>query len=102
WRRVGWRRVGTIGHRRIIPRPRSVTTMDVRIGDLAFSATDARRTVAEAVGLLDEYGEHDPDTAAALAARRSRLVDLVVDVDAWTASIDDVERLLAEVWHELA
>lgn len=75
--------------------------MDIRIDDHAFSATDARRTVAEAVDLLDEYGEHDPETAAELAGRRSRLVHLVDGVDAWTAPIDDVERLLVEVWREL-
>lgn len=75
--------------------------MDIRIGDHVFSATDARRTVAEAVGLLDEYGDHDPETATELAVRRSRLVHLVAGFDAWTAAIDDVERLLVEVWREL-
>ena len=75
--------------------------MDIRLGDHAFSSTDARRTVAEAVALLDEYGEHDPDVAAQLAARRSRLVHLVADFDAWKAPIDQVEHRLVEVWHEL-
>lgn len=75
--------------------------MDVRLGDHVFSATDARRTVAEAVALLDEYGEHDPAVAAELADRRARLVHLLDGVDAWRAPIDEVERYLTVVWHEL-
>ena len=75
--------------------------MDVRLGEHCFSATDARRTVAEAVELLDEYGEHDPAAAAVLTDRRSRLTRLVTAVDGWKAPMDDVERCLAVVWDEL-
>lgn len=75
--------------------------MEVRLGDHLFSATDARRTVAEAVDLLDEYGAHDPEVAALLAARRARIGQAVEGIDAWQASIDDVERRLAVVWAEL-
>lgn len=75
--------------------------MDVVVGDHRFSATDARRTVAEAVELLDEYAEHDPAVAVALAARRDRVRRAVDGFDAWTASLDVVERRLAAVWEEL-
>lgn len=75
--------------------------MDIRLGDHCFSVTDARRTVAEAVDLLDEYGEHDPAVAAQLSARRARLRGVVGGIDAWTAPIEDVERCLVAVWHEL-
>lgn len=75
--------------------------MEIRLGDHLFSPTDARRTVAEAVDLLDEYGVHDPEVAAELAVRRARLVQAVEGLDAWQAPIEDVERRLALVWSEL-
>lgn len=75
--------------------------MDVRIGDHLFSETDARRTVAEAVELLDEYGEHDGVVADVVRGRRERLLASVGDLDAWHAPMPDVERLLAVVWSEL-
>lgn len=75
--------------------------MDVVIDEYRFSDTDARRTVAEAVGLLDEYGEHDSKAAAALAVRRARLTKLVAGIDAWAAPLQDVEHRLITVWDEL-
>lgn len=75
--------------------------MEIRLGDHLFSATDARRTVAEAVELLDEYGVHDPEVAAELTARRARLAHEVEGLDAWKAPLDDVEQRLAAVWDEL-
>lgn len=75
--------------------------MEIRLGEHCFSATDARRTVAEAVDLLDEYAQHDPDVVTVLAARRDRIGHLADGIDAWTAPIDDVARLLAAVWDEL-
>lgn len=75
--------------------------MEIRVGDHVFSHTDARRTVAEAVELLDEYGVHDPEVAAELAPRRARLTRLVEGLDAWKAPLDDVGPRLAAVWSEL-
>lgn len=75
--------------------------MEIRLGDHCFSETDARRTVAEAVELLDEYGDHDPAVATELAVRRAALCDLIDGFDAWTAPIDEVETRLVEAWAEL-
>lgn len=75
--------------------------MGIRLGDHVFSETDARRTVAEAVDLVDEYGEHDPEVAAELSARRARVTDVVAGIDAWKDPIDEVARHLARVWEEL-
>lgn len=75
--------------------------MEIQLGDHRFSATDARRTVAEAVDLIDEYGAHDPEVAAELAVRRARVGEAIERLDAWKAPIEDVERRLADVWDEL-
>lgn len=76
--------------------------MEIRVGAQCYSAVDARRTVAAALDLLDEHGEHDPALAGVLAPRRARIGRLVAGVDAWTAPIDDVARLLPVVWAELS
>lgn len=75
--------------------------MDLRLGDHRFSQTDARRTVAQAVELIDQYGETDPAVGVALAARRDRTRLVVDGFDAWAAPIEEVERRLVTVWAEL-
>lgn len=75
--------------------------MGIRLGDHRFSETDARRTVAAVVALLDGYGVHDPEVAAELSDRRARMTDLVAGTDAWKDPIDAVERHLTTVWEEL-
>lgn len=76
--------------------------MDLRVGLAAFSATDARRTVAEALDLLDEVGVHDAAAAGALAGRRRRLAAVVDGVDGWHDPLDELEPVLAAVWGELS
>jgi hypothetical protein len=74
----------------------------VAIGPYRFGVVDTRRTVAEAVDLLDEYGGHDPAVAAALAPRRERLVALLGGLDAWQAPFEEVAPLLPSVWEVLS
>jgi hypothetical protein len=73
--------------------------MDIRVDGRVFSETDARRTVAEAVDLIDEFA---PRHHRVLAARRARLAALNSDLDAWRAPIGRVAERLESVVHELA
>lgn len=66
-----------------------------------FSLVDARRTVAEAVDLVDEHALGSDARTAALAARRAEIGRIVDSVDAWKAPADVVVDLLRRVWPEL-
>ena len=68
------------------------------VGPHEFSLTDARRTVAEAVEMLDDVA---PGHRDALAARRTRVAAIVDGVDAWSAPEPTVVGLLDRVWPEL-
>lgn len=72
--------------------------MSYLIGPHAFSLTDARRTVAEAIEMLDDA---TPAHHPALAERRERVRAVVGDVDAWSVSEPTVIELLDRVWPEL-
>ncbi len=72
--------------------------MEMRIHGRVFSETDARRTVAEAVELIDEFApRHHP----VLAERRARLSALHEDLDAWHAPLDQVAARLLPIVEEL-
>lgn len=72
--------------------------MPHRIGPYEFSLTDARRTVAERVELLDEFA---PRHHVHLAGRRGRVEALAADLDAWHAPEAEVFAALDRVWPEL-
>lgn len=72
--------------------------MSIPVGPYEFSLTDARRTVANAVELLDEFVDAHH---AHLAARRTRVTSLVDDIDAWEAPESVVVAALQRVWPEL-
>ncbi len=72
--------------------------MSHAVGPYEFSLTDARRTVAEAVEMLDDVA---PQHRAAVADRRDRVRALVGEVDASRAPEATVVDLLDRVWPEL-
>lgn len=63
-----------------------------------FEEIDVRRTVRDAVDLLDEF---DPRHHPHLAARRARLERLVDGIDAQAAPLDELAPVLDAVWSEL-
>jgi len=72
--------------------------MSRKVEQYDFSVTDARRTVAEAVLMLDDVA---PSHRAALADRRERVAAIVGDSDAWRIDDAEVFGLLELVWPEL-
>lgn len=72
--------------------------MPHRIGPYEFSLTDARRTVAARVEILDEFA---PQHHVHLAGRRGRVEALAADLDAWHAPETEVFAALDRVWPEL-
>jgi hypothetical protein len=71
------------------------------IGPYRFSLVDSRRTVAEAVALVDEHALDSPVRAAAIADRRAVVERLVGPVDAWRAPARQVDEVLRSLWPEL-
>ncbi|MFZ8998129.1 MAG: MOSC domain-containing protein [Ilumatobacteraceae bacterium] len=70
----------------------------VSIGGHHFDPVDVRRTVAEAVDLVEAPGLGSVERSAALAERRSTVRSIVGAVDAWKAPADQVVDLLRRLW----
>ena len=73
----------------------------ISIGPYHFDVVDVRRTVAEALHLLDDHVEHEPSVADVVGRTRRRLIEVIGDLDAWHAPIDAVSGVLPDVWAAL-
>ena len=72
--------------------------MHVTVGDHRFSGMDARRTLAHALDLIDQF---PIEVHGRQADRRNRIAAATAGIDAMKADVDDLLAPLAQVWPEL-
>ena len=72
--------------------------MHVTVGDHRFSGMDARRTLAHALDLLDQF---PIEVHERQADRRDRIAAATAGIEAMRADVDDLVAPLSQVWPEL-